>query len=92
MGKLQTPDWINEGYDSKADWEKTKGIKKKDIKGKAFKVRKCPKCGGSDVGVVLVGEEGKKADNWECKKCKWKGKDIKIEEVGEEEFLKNMNG
>jgi hypothetical protein len=89
MVKMSTPDWIREGYDSKADWEKAQGIQKKAIKGKRFKLRECPKCGSTDVGVVLVGE-GKKADNWECKKCKWKGEDIKIEEVGEEEFLKHM--
>ena len=35
-------------------------------------------------------EEGKKADNWECRKCKWKGKNIKQEELSEDEFLKRM--
>jgi len=25
---LKTPDWITEGYDSKADWEKAKSIHK----------------------------------------------------------------
>ena len=91
MGKLSTPDWIREGFDSKADWEKAHGkTSGKDSKGKGkmFKVRKCPKCGSADVHVVLVGEEGKRADNWECAKCKWTGKDIEIAEVPEEEFLK----
>ncbi len=79
-----------EGFDSKEAYEKSKGISKKKIKGKAFKIKKCPKCRSTDIEVVLVGEEGKKADDWECKKCKWKGRDVKIEEVGEDEFLKTM--
>ena len=92
MGKLSTPDWIREGYDSKAEWEKAHGVKKesqtKTGSGKTFKIKVCPKCGSNQVSVVLVGEEGKKADNWECKKCKWKGRDIEVKEVGEDEFLK----
>ena len=92
MGKLNTPDWIREGYDSKADWEKKHGVKKKEIKGKTFRVKVCPKCGSNDVSVVLVGEEGKKADNWECKKCKWKGRNIEVKEVREDEFLKLEEG
>ena len=93
MGKLTTPEWITEGYDSKADWEKAHGKKTSSKKpgtgnGKTFKVRKCPKCGSTNVSVVLTGEEGKKADNWACKKCKWTGRNIEIAEVGEDEFLK----
>ncbi len=90
MGKLSTPDWIREGFDSKADWEKAHhaGTDNKSKKGKMFKVRKCPKCGSTNVSVVLVGEEGKKADKWQCEKCKWVGRDIEIEEIPEEEFLK----
>ena len=26
---MKTPEWILEGFDSKADWEKSKGIKSK---------------------------------------------------------------
>ena len=44
MGKLATPDWIKEGYDSKEEYEKKKGIKSKKKDGKIFKIRKCPKC------------------------------------------------
>jgi len=98
MGKLSTPDWIREGFDSKADWEKSQGkSQSKDLKksvgkkskgGKTYRIRKCPKCGGNEVSVVLVGEEGKKSDNWQCAKCKWVGKDIVVEEISEEEFLK----
>ena len=55
MGKLKTPDWILQGK------EKPKEKKK----GKTFKVRECPKCGSTNVSVVLSGEEGRKADSWE---------------------------
>lgn len=91
MGKLATPDWIREGYDSKADYEKAKGIKTKTKKiGKIYKVKQCPKCKSTDVGVVLIGEEGKKASDWECRKCKWKGTNINEKEVSEDEFLELM--
>ena len=94
MGKLSTPDWIREGFDSKADWEKVHGKKesKGKAKGKTFRVKACPKCGSTDVSVVLVGEEGKKADNWECKKCKWHGRNVETKEIGEDEFLKMEEG
>jgi transcription elongation factor Elf1 len=82
MSKIQTPDWILKGK------EKPK-LKKTT---KTFKIRKCPKCGSDKVSIVLVGEEGKKADNWECRQCKWTGKDIKEEELSEDEFLKQMEG
>lgn len=88
MGKLSTPAWITEGYDSKADWEKAQGKKvteKKD--GKTFKLRVCPKCDSNKVNIVLVGEEGKKPNEWECKNCKWKGSDINIKEVTADELL-----
>jgi len=39
----------------------------------------------------LIGEEGKKADNWECKKCKWSGKDINEKELSENEFMKYLD-
>ena len=90
MGKLTTPEWITEGFDSKADWEKSQG-KKVSIKkgaGKTFKIRKCPKCRSTNVNVVLTGEEGRGSQGWECKKCKWTGKNIETEEVSEDEFLK----
>ena len=91
MGKLETPDWIKEGYDSKAGWEKAHGKKTIGKKaGKTYKVKVCPKCGSSEVSVVLVGEEGKKADSWECKSCKWHGRDIDEKELSEDEFLEHM--
>ena len=82
MGKIKTPDWVLKGK------EKPKPKKA----SKTFKIRKCPKCGSDKVRIVLVGEEGKKADNWECPQCKWTGKDIKQEELSEDEFLKQMEG
>jgi len=78
MGKLKTPDWILQGK------EKPKEKKK----GKTFKVKTCPKCGSDQVGIIVGGEEGQGVLGWECKKCKWKGKQPSEKEVAEEEFLK----
>ncbi len=92
MGKLSTPDWIKEGYDSKEAYEKKKGVKgKKKSEEKTFKVKKCPECGSDKVNVLLTGEEGKAAREWECKKCKWHGKDIDEKELTEEEFMKYLD-
>ncbi len=91
MGKLSTPDWIKEGFDSPEAYAKAKGIKKKKEKGKTFKIRKCPKCGSNKVNVVLTGEEGKGAREWECKKCKWHGRNVEEEELNEEEFMKYLD-
>lgn len=88
--KLKTPDWILEGYDSEEEYNKKKGIKKEKKYEKTYKMKKCPKCGSSEVSVVLVGEEGKKADTWECKACKWRGKNIEEVELNEEEFLAHL--
>ena len=89
MGKLATPSWILKGFKSKEEYDKKMGKKTSGKHaGKAYKVKKCPKCGGTNVGVVLGQEEGRGKSEWECKKCKWKGKDIDEKEVGEEEFLK----
>ena len=85
---MKTPDWILEGHDSKADWEKAKGIINKKKKEKTFKVRRCPKCNSDDVGVV-VGKERK--GEWECKKCGWVGSDVKEEEFSEEDFMKYLD-
>lgn len=88
MSKLETPDWIKEGYDSPAEYAKAKGIKKKSKKKVGavlgeLKVKICPKCKSRDVGVV-IGEIGQ----WECKKCKWQGEDIDEEPVSEEKYFK----
>lgn len=90
-GKLSTPDWIREGYDSKADWEKAQGKKSSSKKsGKTFKIKVCPECGG-EVGVVLGNEEGKGTGEWQCKKCKWKGRDVDEKELSEDEFLEYLD-
>lgn len=91
MGKLSTPDWINEGYDSKADYEKAKGIKSVKKKEKTFKVKKCPECGSTEVEVILSGEEGKGSKGWECKSCKWKGENPEEKEVSGDEFMEHLD-
>ena len=78
--KLKTPDWILEGK------EKPKQKKKE----KTFKVRKCPECGSTEVAVVL-GSEGERAGEWECKACKWKGRNISEKELNEEQFLEHLD-
>ena len=102
--KLATPNWIKEGYDSEEEYNKKMGIGKKKTSGhrsvcpklwnagaKTFKIRECPKCRSDDVNVVLTGEEGKNAGEWECKKCKWQGVDIVEKELTEEELMKYLD-
>ena len=88
---MKTADWILEGYDSEEEYNKAKGIKVKKKEGKTFNLRRCPKSNSDDVGVLLGGEEGKGTGGWECHKCKWKGKDVKEEELKEEELLKYLD-
>lgn len=88
MGKLATPDWIKEGYDSPQEYAKAKGKSvKKKTEEKTFKIRRCPKCNSDNVNVILTGEEGKGKGEWECKKCNWTGKNIDEEELTEDEFM-----
>ena len=88
---MKTPDWIIEGFNSEEEYNKKKGIKKKKkVAGKTFKIRRCPKCGSDSVSVVLGFDEGKGKGEWECKKCKWAGKNIKEVSVSEEEFMKYL--
>ena len=92
--KLATPEWITEGYDSKADWEKAQGIESKKKKTeRTFKIKVCPKCGSDDVGIILINSEEEEGggDNWECRKCGWKGENIKIKELNEEELMEFMD-
>ncbi len=86
--KMKTPDWILEGYDSEEEYDKKKGVKKEKKSGKTFNLRRCPKCDSDEVGVV-VGEESK--GKWECRKCGWKGSDIKEDELTEDEFMKYLD-
>lgn len=88
--KLKTPEWITEGYNSEEEYNKVKGIGKKKS-GKTFKIRKCPKCHGDNVGVILGGEEGKGSKGWECHKCLWSGKNIQEEELTEDEFMRYLD-
>jgi len=88
---MTTPDWILEGFDSKADWESKKGIgdkKEKKKSGKTFKVRKCPECASDDIGVIV---EKEASGAWECRKCRWKGHEPKAEELTENEFMKYLD-
>ena len=89
--KLSTPDWIKEGYDSPVEYNKTKGIDTKKKTDRTFKIRECPKCKSDNVCVVLTGEEGKSAQNWECRKCKWVGMNISEKELTESEFMKYLD-
>ncbi len=91
MGKLETPDWIREGYDSKQAYEKAKGISKDKKKGKTFKIKECPKCKSNDVKVVLGGQEGKGSKGWQCTKCGWKGENIIEKELNEDEFMEYLD-
>jgi len=91
---MKTADWILEGYDSKADYEKAKGIStKKKKEGKTFNIRECPKCKSDDVGLVLSNSDSEKGGGkeWECRKCKWKGKDIVEKELTEDELMKYLD-
>lgn len=87
--KVKTPDWIKAGYDSKEEYEKSKGKSaEKKKSGKTFKYRECPECSSDNV-VVAVGEETK--GKWKCNNCGWEGKDIIEKELSEEEFLKYLD-
>ena len=92
---MKTPDWILEGFDSKADWEKVHGVSGRKKSEKVFKMRECPKCGSDDVGVVISGsdseEESGTGQEWECHKCKWKGRDVIKKELTEDEFMKYLD-
>jgi len=92
--KLSTPDWIREGFDSKADWEKAQGKKVSKEKGSRtstgmFKIKICPKCKSSEVAVVIDGKEGEGKKDWECKSCSWKGQEIGERGMEEDEFLEH---
>ncbi len=91
--KLATPEWILEGYDSPEAYAKAKGVDTKKKSGKTFKIKECPKCGSDEVGLVLSNldsEEGG-GKEWECRKCKWTGKNINEKELTEEEFMKYLD-
>lgn len=86
--KLKTPDWILEGYDSEEEYNKKKGIKSAKKEKGIFKLRLCPKCGSDDVSVAIGKERSRE---WECKKCKWSGTNVKEKNVTEEEFMEYLD-
>ena len=83
--KLKTPDWILEGKEKP----------RKEKEGKTFKIRECPKCGSDDVGVALSNldsdEESNTGKQWECRKCKWIGGNIKERALTEEELMAHLD-
>ncbi len=87
--KIQTPEWVLKGYKSEKEYLSKTG-KKKQTSGKVYKIKECPKCKSRDVFVSLGAEEGKGKGEWECKKCRWKGRDVFEKEVSEDEFLDYM--
>jgi DNA-directed RNA polymerase subunit M/transcription elongation factor TFIIS len=94
--KLKTPDWIIEGYDSPAEYAKAKGKSpEKKEKSKAFRIKVCPKCGSDEVAITLSNmdfeEESNTGRTWECKKCKWKGEDIKEKDLTEDELMEHLD-
>ena len=91
--KLSTPEWIKEGFNSPAEYEKSKGNKvEKKKSGKTFKIRECPDCGSDDVGVVLSGSDAEGGGKeWVCRKCKWNGTNIVRKELTEDEFMKYLD-
>lgn len=92
-GKLTTPDWILEGFDSRADYDKAKGIASKKKKGKTFNIKECPKCGSDDVELILTGSDSEEGGGkeWKCNKCGWKGSKIKEKELTEDELMKYLD-
>jgi len=65
--KMKTPDWILEGYDSKADYEKAKGVKSEE-KGRSSAY---PKEGQEPLRGPKAQNSGAKTFKIrECPKCK----------------------
>jgi DNA-directed RNA polymerase subunit M/transcription elongation factor TFIIS len=94
--KLKTPDWIIEGYASPEEYAKAKGNPAPEKKeGKTFKIRECPKCGSDNVGITLSNldseEESNTGRQWECRKCRWTGKDIRERELTEDELMAHLD-
>jgi len=94
--KLKTPDWVLEGFDSPEEYAKSKGKPVKEKKeGKTFKLKVCPKCGSDEVAVTLSNmdseEESNTGKQWECKKCKWIGGNIKEKELTEDELMVHLD-
>lgn len=84
--KLKTPDWVLEG--------KEKPDKKKE-REKSFSIKVCPKCKSDDVEISLSNldfeEESNTGKTWECKKCKWKGENVKDKTLSEDELMEHLD-
>ena len=52
-----------------------------------MKIKFCPKCESTDLTMVA----GATVGMWECKKCKWKGTEIKEDELSEDELMKYLD-
>jgi len=91
--KLSTPTWIIEGFDSEADYNKSKGITKEKKEGKAFKIKECPKCESDQIGLVLSNSDSEDGGGkeWECRKCSWTGSNVVEKELTEDEFMKYLD-
>lgn len=94
--KTEVKKTVKKVDDSKKVTKKSNGHrsvspKLRSDEGKTFKIKKCPDCGSENVGVVLVGQEGRAVKDWECRKCKWKGEDVDEIELSEEEFLAHLD-
>ncbi|MCX6750972.1 MAG: hypothetical protein NTZ83_05920 [Candidatus Pacearchaeota archaeon] len=93
--KLKTPDWVLEGYGSPEAYAKAKGKPLDKKEEKKFKIKVCPKCSGDEVAITLSNldseEESNTGKQWECKKCKWIGTDIKEKELTEDELMEHLD-
>jgi ribosomal protein S27AE len=86
--KIQTPEWVLKGFSSEEEYNKKKGIKAEKKEKGVFKLRLCPKCGSDEVVIATSKERSKE---WECKKCKWVGANIKEKNVNEDEFMEYLD-
>ena len=50
----------------------------------------CHNC-NAKMAKTKVMIQGMPVRAWECKKCKWTGKDVKETELNEEEFMKYLD-
>jgi hypothetical protein len=91
--KLSTPTWILEGFDSEADYNKSKGITEEKKEGKVFKIKECPKCGSDEIGLVLSNSDSEEGGGkeWQCRKCNWTGSEVVEKELTEDEFMKYLD-
>src|SRR3989344_7170646 len=105
MGKLSTPEWILEGYDSPAEWKKAKGLgaapskkaatpkkEKKSSKSEKGKTRtfKVRACPKCKSDIVKVVVGEEAKGLWICESCKWKGRNVEELEMSEDDFIQYL--